>query len=378
MKYSPFRHLGSIFWKKNPIQLTVFLTSRCNAQCPFCFYLSSGRRSAKQEELTLAEYKKLSASLGKLLWLAFSGGEIFLRNDLVEITRLFYRQNKPAIILLPTNGLLPEKIYRNTEAILKSCPNSIVTVKLSMDGPEEIHDQLRGVKGAYNKMLFCYQTLAPLLEKYSNFELGINTVFCATNQDQMTETIQLVGSLDKIRTHTISLIRGQVGDDGLKKVDLDKYQEACKLLESNLRKGRATRYGFRGGGLKAAQDIIQRRLIHETSLQNRQLVPCQAGRLTAVITEKGDVYPCESFVDKLGNVRQEDYNIRQILNNERGQAAKAAISSRKCFCTHECYMMMNILFSPGQYPGLFREYAQLKVGSFRRSPSSPPFPENTF
>ena len=366
MKYSPFRHLGSVFWKKDPIQLTVFLTSRCNAKCPFCFYLSSGRQSDEQDELSLAEYKKISSSLGNLLWLAFSGGEIFLRNDLVEITNLFYQQNKPAIILLPTNGLLPEKIYRNTEAILKSCPNSIVTVKLSMDGPEKIHDQMRGVKGAYKKMLFCYQTLAPLLDKYSNFELGINTVFCATNQDKMTETIQLVDDLDQIRTHTISLIRGEVGDASLKKVDLDKYKAACKLLAFKLRKSRSAGYGFQGGGLKAAQDIIQRRLIYKTSLQNRQFVPCQAGRLTAVITETGDVYPCESFSDKLGNVRESNYEIRKILNGKQGKAVKAAIKREKCHCTHECYMMMNILFSPGQYPSLFREYAQLKLGAFRR------------
>jgi radical SAM protein with 4Fe4S-binding SPASM domain len=360
MKYSPFRHLGSVFWKKDPIQLTVFLTRRCNAKCPFCFYLSSERQSNAQNELTLAEFEKLSASLGNLLWLAFSGGEIFLRNDLVEITNIFYRQNKPAIILLPTNGLLPAKIYRNTEAILKNCPNSIVTVKLSMDGPEDVHDELRGVKGAYNKMLFCYQSLVPLLKKYHNFELGINTVFCAANQDLMTETIQLVTSLDQIRTHTISLIRGQVGDDGLKQVDLEKYKAACELLGTNLQKARAARYGFRGGELKAAQDIIQRRLIYETSSQNRQLVPCLAGKLTAVITETGDVYPCESFDDKLGNVRESDYDIRKILNGKQGKAVKAAIRREKCYCTHECYMMMNILFSPSQYPALFREYAKLK------------------
>lgn len=377
MKYSPFRHLGSVFWKNDPIQLTVFLTRRCNAKCPFCFYLSSGQQDAAQEELSLAEFEKLSASLGNLLWLAFSGGEIFLRDDLVEIASLFYRQNKPAIILLPTNGLRPAKIYRDTENILRNCPNSIVTVKLSMDGPEDIHDQLRGVKGAFKKMLFCYQTLAPLLEKYDNFELGINTVFCAANQDLMSETIELVGSLDKIRAHTISLIRGQVGDDGLKKVDLEKYKAASELLAANLREAQAARYGFRGGGLKAAQDIVQRRLIYETSLQNRQIVPCQAGKLTAVITETGEVYPCESFSNKLGNVRESDYDVRKILHGRQGKAVKAAIKREKCYCTHECYMMMNILFSPSQLPNLFREYAKLRARSPRRSPSTGPLPEKT-
>ena len=375
MRYSPFRHLGSIFWKRAPIQLTVFLTRRCNAKCPFCFYLSREQHN-NLIELSLGELEKISSSLGNLLWLAFSGGEIFLRDDLVEITRLFYRNNKPAIILLPTNGMLPEKIYRNTEAILKSCPNSVVTVKLSLDGPEDIHDHLRGVSGAYNKVLFCYETLAPLLEKYSNFELGVNTVFCAANQDRMAEIIQFVATLKKATTHTISLIRGEVMADDLKEVSMEKYQAAIEMLESNLKSHQTGGYNFSGANLKTAQDILQRRLIYETTLKKRQLIPCQAGKLTAVVTETGDVYPCESFQDKLGNVRDSDYNLRQILGSETGRAARAAIKRNKCYCTHECYMMMNILFNPGQYPALFREYAHLQAGAFRRSPSTGPLPEN--
>ncbi|MDF1577387.1 MAG: radical SAM protein [Desulfobulbales bacterium] len=338
--------------------MTLFLTRRCNARCPFCFYLSS-KPSRSDHELSLAEIEKISASLGNLLWLAFSGGEIFLRDDLVEITELFYRQNKPAIILLPTNGLLAEKIYRDTESILKSCPDSIITVKLSLDGPEDTHDTLRGVKGAFEKVMFCYQALAPLLEKYPNFELGINTVFCAENQNRMAETIKLVKSLKQIKTHTISLIRGLVANENLKRVDLDKYKAAVDLLESNLKNPGGARYGFSGGRLKAAQDIVQRRLIHKTATENKPQLPCLAGRLTVVVTETGDVYPCESFTDKLGNVREDGYDLQKILANHRTADALTAITERYCCCTHECYMIMNILFNPAQYPGLLKEYVQL-------------------
>ena len=82
-----------------------------------------------------------------------------------------------------------------------------------------------------------------------------------------------------------------------------------------------------------------------------------------MITETGDVYPCESFKDKIGNVRDSGYDLPQILGSEKGCAAKAAIKQSKCYCTHECYMMMNILFNPGQYPALFKEYARLQAGS---------------
>ena len=183
MTYSPFRHLDSIVWKRSPIQLTFFLTRRCNARCPFCFYVSHEEKNSGSDELSVSEIQKISQHLDKLLWLAFSGGEIFLRSDLVEISRIFYKNNRPAIILLPTNGLLADIIYTRVEAIVKECPKSTIVVKLSLDGPEHVHDKLRGVDGSYQKTLKTCTALGGLLDRYANFELGINTVFCQANQD---------------------------------------------------------------------------------------------------------------------------------------------------------------------------------------------------
>jgi radical SAM protein with 4Fe4S-binding SPASM domain len=361
MSYSPFRHVGSVLWKKNPIHLTFFLTRRCNARCPFCFYLSRKNDAKKQDaELTVEEITRISASLGKLLWLAFSGGEIFLRDDIVKITRIFYKQNKPAIILLPTNGLLPQKIRENTEQILQQCPQSTIVVKLSLDGPEDIHDDIRGVKGSYRKTMQTCAALGELLASYPNFELGINSVFCATNQDCMDGLIDTVGRLQHIKTHTISLIRGEVSDENLKEVDLEKYERAIAKLESNLKRKTVSTYRFSGAKLKAAQDILQRRLIHETSSRQQALLPCYAGRLNLVLGETGDLYPCESFSSSFlfGNVRENGYDIGKMLNSERARDILTTIK-KGCYCTHECYMMTNILFNPTQYPALLKEYLQL-------------------
>lgn len=361
MTYSPFRHLGSVLWKHSPIHLTFFLTGRCNARCPFCFYLSRKIEAARQDgELTVDEITRISASLGKLLWLAFSGGEIFLRADLVEIARIFYQQNKPAIILLPTNGLQTGTIRENTEKILQQCPNSTVVVKLSLDGPEHIHDRIRGVTGGYRKTMATYGALGGLLAAYPNFELGINTVFCVANQDCMDGLIDTVALLRNIKTHTVSLIRGEVADGGLKEVDLKKYAAAIAKLEANLKRKTAATYQFSGAKIKAAQDILQRRLIYETCRQQKGLLPCFAGRLNLVLDETGNLYPCESFTDRFlfGNVRENGYDIGKLLGSARARHILAAIK-RGCYCTHECYMMTNILFNPGQYPALLREYLQL-------------------
>lgn len=359
MKNSPFRHLGSIILKNRPIQLTLFLTKKCNARCNFCFYLFSDHSSQSADELSLAEIKKISANFGNLLWLAFSGGEIFLRKDLAEIASVFYQKNNPAIILLPTNGLLPETIYATTESILRRCPNSTVVVKISLDGKEETHDSMRGVQGAHQKALQTYNRLTALLDRYDNFELGVNTVFCAENQAGMLEHMQSVNSLTSCKTHTVSLIRGDVGEPKQKEITHEKYHETIIAMEENLKKAATGRYRFGGSRLKAAQDILQRRFIYQTVLNKKQVIPCFAGRLTLVITENGDVFPCESFTAKLGNLREENFDLQHILRGPACKRTLASIKRQECYCHHECYMMMNILFNPRQYPTLFKEYAAL-------------------
>lgn len=360
MTYSPFRHIDSVLWKRNPIQVTFFLTRRCNAKCPFCFYLNDSNGSGENRpELTVEEIKNVSASLGKLLWLAFSGGEIFLRDDLADVVKVFYERNRPSVILLPTNGLLPDLIKEATEVILKQCEKSIVVLKLSLDGPEDLHDSLRGVKGAFGRTVETYEKLMGLLDKYDNFELGVNTVFCSANQDKMDEIMEFVSGLDRMRTHTVSLIRGEVSDTTLKDVNTGNYHETISLMEKNLKKRISGIYRFRGARLKAAQDILQRRLIHETLLMKKRLIPCYAGRLTLVLTETGDIYPCESFKDRIGNVRESGYDIKRLLKSEGALNVINSIRKNGCYCTHECYFMMNILFNPLQYPSLMKEY--LKV-----------------
>jgi radical SAM protein with 4Fe4S-binding SPASM domain len=357
MRYSPARYISSIFRKKDPIQLTFFLTKRCNSRCPFCFYISDDKEAPK-DELTLDEIKKVSSSMGTLLWLAFSGGEIFLRDDIVEITDIFYRNNKPSIILLPTNGLLTETIVEKTEAILKKCPRSSIAVKLSVEGTEKLHDSIRG-KGSFRKTMQTFTLLGRLLDKYPNFDLGINTVFCSANQNNMERVIDFVSEIDNVRTHTVSLIRGDVSDKKLKDIDLNMYYDTIKKLESNLKDKTSKIYRFRGAKLKAAQDILQRRLIFNTMVHNKQMLPCYAGILNLVLTETGNVYPCESFDKKMGSVRESDYNMRKIIKSEKAQSIIDSIKNDKCYCTHECYMMTNILFNPKMYPALFKEYMQL-------------------
>jgi MoaA/NifB/PqqE/SkfB family radical SAM enzyme len=357
---SPFRHAGSILIKSRPIHLTFFVTRRCNSKCPFCFYLRSKESGPSAgQELSLDEIRRISASFGTLLWLAFSGGEIYLREDLAAIARVFYERNRPAIMLFPTNGLLPELIRERTEQILRECRGSVIAVKLSLDGLRTDHDEIRNTPGSFQKTMETYELLGPLLERYPNFELGINTVFCPANQDKIDGMIDFVAGLQNIKTHTISLVRGDLEEKSCKAVDFGKYLQAIERLENNLKGKKASTYRFRGARIKAAQDILQRRLIHRTVQEQKRLIPCYAGRINLVLTETGSVYPCEILTKPLGNIRDFGCNIGRLLKSAAAMEAVGFIKAGRCYCTHECYFMTNILFNPRLYPGLLKEYLQI-------------------
>lgn len=360
--YSPIRHIPSMIYKQRPVQLTYFVTNRCNAKCPYCFYLQSNDACPQDsQELALDEIQQISSSMGKLLWLAFSGGEIFLRKDLPEISRTFYENNKPVYMLYPTNGMLPERIRDYIETILRDCRKSVIVVKLSIDGLHEQHDQLRATPGSFDKTLCTYQLLSELKPLYPNFELGVNTVFCAQNQDRMQAIIDYVGTMEHITTHTISLVRGNLKDHSYQQVDMNKYWYYADLLANRIRHNDSPHYQFKGGKLKIAQDILQRKLIRETYRQQRRLIPCFAGKVNLVLTETGDVYPCESFTDSFGNVRDHDYNLNKMLSSTAAKSIIEQIENACCHCTHECYFITNILLNPRLYPAVFKEYMKLNA-----------------
>jgi len=368
--YSPLRHIPSIFRKSRPIQLTFFVTRKCNAACPWCFYLKSTEDAALGEELSLDEVDRISRSLGRLLWVAYSGGEIFLRKDIAEISAIFHDRNKPPVMLYPTNGLLPEAIGERTERVLRRCPNSAIVLKLSLDGIGGDHDALRKSPGAFDKAMETWRLLGKLRERHANLELGINTVFLSENQDRMDEIIDFVAELEVRGTHTISMVRGNLRDETYKAVDYEKYRRAIGRLEGDLKNGTTGTHRFSGGRLKAAQDILQRHLIHRTLVEDRRVAPCYSGRLNLVLTETGELHPCEILGQSLGNIRDYGYDIGRMLRTARAEDVLGPIAEGACHCTHECSFIMNTLFNPRLYPALFREY----FGLGRARPGQPAAP----
>ena len=352
--YSPLRHAGALLVKRRPLHLTFFATRRCDARCPFCF--SRGRAASGGPELSAAEIDRLAPTVGPLLWLAFSGGEPTLREDLPEIAAIFSRHCRPVFVLLSTNGLDPDRTAVATRGLLAAAPRSTVAVKLSLDGPAEVHDRLRGLPGAHARVLESLALLRELAAHEPRLEVGVNTVLCAATAGSVGEVFAEVARLEGVNTHTLSLVRGDLPDPALGAVDARSYREAAEAVARGLRQGSQPRYRFAGARLKAAQDVLQRRLIAKTLARQARVIPCHAGRLNLVLDECGELYPCEDFSLRLENVREHGLDVGATAASPRGRAVLAAIARGECWCTHECTMMTNILFDLRHWPALLVEY----------------------
>lgn len=367
MNWAALGHLPDLFSHRRIIHLTLFVTRRCNSRCPFCFYRRDATLAQEEidaPEFDLGEYLLLSRQLGRLFWLAFSGGEICLRDDLAAIVHGFYRRNRPAFILLPTNGLMPERIEEVAAEVATNCPRSTVTVKLSLDGSAHLHNRLRGVAGAYERVVESCRRLRRLRQRHPNLEVGFNTVLMRDTLPEIEQTMDLVRAVAPDLPHTLSLFRGNVSGGKGFAVSVQDYRRVAARFEEQ-QGTRGNRYRFSGGRLKAALDQIVHQRILAAMGKGKRTKKCRAGRLSLTVRENGGVYPCEDFSLGLGNLRQYDHDLTRVLASPGARQVLRAIDERRCSCTHECYHMLNSLSDPLTAPELLWR-ALLKDG---RSPS---------
>src|SRR5689334_13835220 len=130
--------------------LFLFVTSRCNSLCRTCFYFD---KLNSRDDLTFDEIDRISQTAPPFRKLWLSGGEPFLRDELAEIVALFAHRNGVRNVNLPTNGLLPEKLFPAMDRMLAACPETAIDLNFSLDGLARTHDSIRGVPQNFERTL---------------------------------------------------------------------------------------------------------------------------------------------------------------------------------------------------------------------------------
>jgi len=131
-------------------EIIVSVTNRCNLRCRMCQI----PQMHNNEEMRTEQLKALIKDSAKLYpeSIVFSGGEPLLRGDLFELITLA-NQCKINTCLTSNGTLLNDDIAKK----LASC--GIGVVNISIEGPEDIHDSLRG-KGSFAKAVNALECLS--------------------------------------------------------------------------------------------------------------------------------------------------------------------------------------------------------------------------
>jgi len=134
-----------------PQTISFTLTNSCNLKCKMCGQWSDEGyiRSTKENQtqsLGLADWKRLTDELAahQISSVILRGGETFLFPDIVEL--LEYISSKKIFISIDTNGTLLNKYAADLVRI------GNIHITISIDGPENIHDEVRGMKGCFRKI----------------------------------------------------------------------------------------------------------------------------------------------------------------------------------------------------------------------------------
>jgi MoaA/NifB/PqqE/SkfB family radical SAM enzyme len=270
-----------------------------------------------------------------------------------------YARTQFRILTLPTNGLLTDRIVANTRKILEFCPQATVAVSISLDGFPDTHDAIRQVPGAFKRACETFSQLQQLKSHYPNFKLIATLTLSAYNQQEFSEFYCYVR--DELRPDNIGigLLRGTPKQPEAADIDIAFYQKVNAIYRSDMIAGKLAYYPPPTGKLLCARELRVRELVAQIHSEKRMLLPCLAGRLSAVILENGEVRPCEVLDRSLGNLRQSGCDFSTIWNSASADAVRDSIQAG-CYCTYECALSSNVLFNLSQYPALLRILWALK------------------
>src|SRR3979409_1953462 len=108
--------------------------------------------------------------------LNISGGEPTTRLDLPQMVEMF-QQHLPPLRKIGTNttGLTPARAIPMLTRIVKFCAEKdlLISIRVSLDGIGDIHDQVRHVKRGFDKACETIEAMQALSEEYPNFQFGL-------------------------------------------------------------------------------------------------------------------------------------------------------------------------------------------------------------
>jgi len=276
----PFQYQSSA-----PLRMDLALTYRCNVGCAHCYNLE-GR---EVPELTTAEWKQAFRKLwdAGVPHLTFTGGEPTLRDDLPELVQA--AEELGFITGLQTNGRrLADPAYART---LKECGLDHAQITLESHDPK-VHDAMVGAPGAFGETVQAIRNCVA-----EGLYTITNTTLTTRNAPGIGETVAFIASLGLKSFACNGIIH--TGSRPQKELELD----AAAVTEALER-------------VKRAAQTAMLRFIWYTPTQYCEVHPvnlgvglkqCSAAKYAMCAEPNGDVLPCQSWYQPVGNLLKDPW-----------------------------------------------------------------------
>ena len=274
------------------------LTERCNLRCRHCY---QGERST--DEMPLREIRNVIIEVSDTVkdWsesykVSFSpsmnitGGEPFLRNDLFEILGEIKKQGLKIYLL--TNGTLVDKKRARTLADL-----GVDGVQVSMEGPEDVHDAIRGA-GSYSASASGVEQLVD-----AGIAVTLNVTVSNLNAGQVKRIITFGSHAGVKRVGFSRLVPAGKGrallSHMLTQAQVKELYEELFSLE------------LKGIDVVTGDPVAaQMKMKTKGDAGTTAISGCAAGVLGLTIQPNGNVTPCRRLPLSIGNVRRD--SLREI------------------------------------------------------------------
>ncbi|MBU7036336.1 MAG: radical SAM protein [Theionarchaea archaeon] len=340
MDYTPFQlkafefddgctHLSA------PITACIEVTHACNLNCPHCLF-AAGKKHP--DELTTEEIKALYDEWAdmKVFKVNISGGEPFMREDIVEI--LNYGDEVGLQQYVVTNATLV------TEDDFQVLPRS-VRYGVSLDGFEESHDKIRG-KGSFARTT---EVLEMFLREETKF--GINFTLSQINKGE-AERLMAHWLNRGIKVSLNPVLPFGRSSEHQKQLWLRKEDahDFIRIRELKIRRVKSRDRKLYGGPHPLHVDDMP-------ELFQKAFLACEGSRTDVWVRFDGNVYPCadtaalEEFC--MGNLR--DTSFKEIWENGKGgtafrQITKDSFSECKTcdvedVCNFRCAALSHSMFN---------------------------------
>jgi MoaA/NifB/PqqE/SkfB family radical SAM enzyme len=318
---------------EHPYKLTFAITNKCNLRCKTCHIW----KKKPVDELSFDEIDRFFSLNNFFNWIDITGGEIFLRKDLLEITKSIKKNIENLVMLhYPTNGFLTDRIVDFTEEISSLDFNNLV-ITVSLDGKKDIHNEIKGNKYAFDKAIQTYKEL----KKNEHIRVYLGCTLSPFNVNHFENFFaELKDYIPDLKYSDIHLNIYHYSENlySNEPMYFDK-KKIIHLIEDFIDKK-----GFTLLNPISLLEYNYMKNIKSYLLRNRTPFKCKSGRISCFIEPTGNVYPCTGYNVVIGNLRESGYDLLNILKSENAVLLNKKIRKGKCpHCWTPCEAYQNIL-----------------------------------